>query len=237
MYWYIRFGWLENPFVIKPNTALIGLDSGKEMLINYVESETMSALIGDVGVGKTSLLLWLKENAVKNAVYINGMNVKTEEDFKTVMRKHRSFWDKIRRRFCPKNAVVLIDEAQYLTSSFTEMLRRMYDENMIKSIVIAASSTQQANLTEPFLHRIGDRIVTLCKLSENDVIGIINSRTEGNNPFKEDAMKMIGSFSGYNPRKVLENCEKVAMRINKEEDIGSEDVEKILGAKKKMGVS
>ena len=233
MRWYIRFGWLENPFVIKPNTALVGLDMEKETLVNYVESETISTLIGDVGFGKTSLLLWLKENAIKNAFYINGMSVKTQEDFKTIIKKHLSFWDKIKGRVCPKNTVLLIDEAQYLATPFTEMLRRMYDEGVVKSIVIAISSFEQANFTEPFLHRVGDRIITLHKLSENDVIGVVNSRTEGNNPFEEDAMRMIGSFSGYNPRKVLENCERVAMTTDKEGDVGSEDVEKILGLKKR----
>ena len=225
---------MENPFIIKPNTALIGLDNEKEMLINYVESETISALIGDVGSGKTSLLLWLKGNAMKNVFYINGMSVKTNEDFKTIIRKHLSFWDKIKRKVCPKNTVLLIDEAQYLTTPFTEMLRRMYDEGVVKSIVIATSSFEQANLTEPFLHRVGDRIIPLHNLSENDVIRMINSRTEGNNPFEEDAMRMIGSFSGYNPRKVLENCVRVAMSTDKEGNVGSEDVEKILGPKEKM---
>jgi len=47
-------------------------------------------------------------------------------------------------------------------------------------------------------------------------------------------MRMIGSFSGYNPRKVLENCERVAMSTDKEGNVGSEDVEKILGPKEKM---
>jgi replication-associated recombination protein RarA len=231
MHWYIRFGWLENPFIIKPNTALIGMEKEKKTIINYVESETISVLTGDVGLGKTSMLLWLKENAVKNAVYINATNVKTEEDFKTIMRKHLSFWDKIRGKICPRNAVLLIDEAQYLTPAFTESVRMMYDEGVIRSVVIAASSIEQINFTEPFLHRVGNRIITLQKLSENDAVGIVNSRTEGNNPFEEEAMRMIGGFSNYNPRKVLENCERVAMNTNKDENIGSEDVEKILREK------
>ena len=70
--WYLSYGWKSNPFFIKPNPDIINFEKEKEQLVNFITSGDICFLIGEPGIGKTSLLKWL-ENNVKNhfIVYLN----------------------------------------------------------------------------------------------------------------------------------------------------------------------
>jgi hypothetical protein len=58
--WYKAFGWGENPFSIRPSPNVVGLEEIKEALLEDLLSGSPALLLGPTGMGKTSLLLWLK---------------------------------------------------------------------------------------------------------------------------------------------------------------------------------
>ena len=227
-HWYLRYGWIENPFIVKPNSFLVGREEIKEKLINYIQSDTISVILGDVGTGKTSLLFWLKENAAKNAIYVDASQIKDEKSVYKILKKNRTFSDFIQRRKYPKDVVLLIDEAQLISTSMIQFLRRLWDNNIIKSMIVSYQNIDFSNLDEPFKHRFGDRIIKIEPLNSNDVIELINIRTTWSNTFTTDALEYIRHYSNSNPRKILENSEKVAMHATVTENISKEETERIL---------
>ena len=66
----------ENPFSIKANPNLIGLGKEKKLLIQYIKNGDVCFLTGPTGIGKSSLLLWIKNNLNPyNIFYIDAADV------------------------------------------------------------------------------------------------------------------------------------------------------------------
>ena len=47
----------SNPFNVRPNAKLVGLDKEKKKLIGYIEGGGICFLTGPTGIGKSSILL------------------------------------------------------------------------------------------------------------------------------------------------------------------------------------
>ena len=237
--WFERYGWKENPFTIKLNTNLVGLEEEKNRLLHYTHSGDICFLTGPHGIGKSSLLRWLQVNLRKHTIiYIDAEEIKNFlgdlfrlEDY---MKHHRTTWQKLIRRRYPKNIVILLDEAQATEKELTDALKLHWGDGNIKSIVITQVSPNLDKFSESFKHRIGDRVITLDKLSKSTITELVNLRTNLKNPFEGKAIELIAEKSDYIPRKVLENCELVCIAAKDPERITLQDVEEVLIKHPKM---
>ncbi|MFH0805831.1 MAG: ATP-binding protein [Patescibacteria group bacterium] len=221
----------ENPFSVKANPNVVGFSQEKGLLIQYIKNGDICFLTGPVGIGKTSLLLWLKNTLnPHNAFYIDAADVEKNFSIKEFLKNSRKGFDRFRAY--PKKPVVLLDESQDCDYELQKALKLHWDHGHIKSIVITQIN-QLDNFSDSFKDRIGKRIIKLGKLNKPDSINLINSRLRNKKLFDEKAIEKIIEIANYIPRKILEFCELIYLKNKDKKKIGLVDVEKVLKEKSK----
>ncbi len=211
--WYERFGWRENVLSTRPSPNLIGLERERQELKESVESGRILVIRGEIGTGKTSLLLWLNNTLKKTnktkPVILEGIETRTKEILLSSLRRQRNLRDKLMLRSYPKNLVVFLDEGEKFPEEITEHLRLMWDRKDLYSIVIATTDPALDNFTPAFKDRIGKTMV-LSSIARGELVEIIRKRAGDNNPFTSEAMIILAER--YNsPRQLLEGCAEVCI--------------------------
>lgn len=220
----------ENPFSIKANPNVIGLEKQKKFLIQYIKNGDVCFLTGHTGVGKSSLLLWLKTNLNPcNVFYIDAADVEKSFGIKEFLKNSRRGFDRFRDY--PKNTVVLLDESQDCDYELQKALKLHWDHGHIKSIVITQINQNLKNFSDSFKDRIGRRVIELNKLNKLDAINLINLRLGNKKLFDEKAIEEIIEIADYIPRKILEFCELVYLKNKDKKKIELVDVKKVLREK------
>jgi len=240
--WYRSYGWRKNPFFVKPDFHVVGMDKEKNDLVSYVESGVVCFLTGDHGVGKTSLLKWLERNVKKHVpVYIDCENLSGFFDLGEYLKTHKKLWKDLFRRF-PKNVVVLLDEAQASEDELKSTLKAYWDSDYVKSVVIVQVENLD-NFSKAVRKRIGKRTISINKMPREQVHELIKFRVSKKSPFTEEAIDFIAKISGYIPRTILENCERICIDLSKrgkkKKHITTKDIKSVfdkrqLGEKSKL---
>lgn len=235
--WYKKYGWDENPFSVKPTAEkLVGLDGKRKKILDFVHAGTICFLTGDAGVGKSSTLKWVQHNIRGHTpMYIDAEQLGDDLfDLSEYLKEHRTLWETVMGHEYPKNVVVLLDEAHATEDKVKKALKLYWDHDYIKSIVITQIHPLK-NFSSSIRNRVGNRVIRLDKLSNQNVHELIDLRTENNNPFTKEAVDIIAKKSNYIPRKILENCEVICIEMDGKEKIDVSDVKKILGKRSKKG--
>lgn len=229
--WFKSYGWKTNPFFIKPNPDIINFESEKERLINYASSGDICFLIGEPGIGKTSLLKWLESNIKKHfIIYLNVENIEPNFSIKNFLKSSTKLSRKLFGYEYPKNTVILLDESREIKEEFRFALKSHFDENHIKSIIFAQPG-EDPEIPVGFRNRVGYRIIKLTKLNEENAFDLVKKRCGKICPFTEGAISLIIEKSGYIPRKILETCENICMNLNGKKEITINDVQNLLKIK------
>ncbi len=205
--WYKKYNWNKNPFLIKFSTELVDREKEKTRILDYVNSGDICIVTGDSGVGKTSLLKWLQKQLRRYKVhYINaeGLN-----EFFSIQRKIG--------KFIIRKPVVLVDEAQYCDENFMKELKLLYDDNTIKSVVIAQTEKSIHDYVDSFKSRVGKRTIKLTGITPKKALELISIRTKDQHPFDEKTIKIVVDDARKNPRKILENCELLCIELQHKE--------------------
>ncbi|MDP3027224.1 MAG: AAA family ATPase [Nanoarchaeota archaeon] len=222
----------ENPFYIKANPNVIGFEKQKKFLIQYIKNGDVCFLTGPTGIGKSSLLLWIKNNLnLYNVFYIDAADVEKSFGIKEFLKNSRRGFDRFRTY--PKNTVVLLDESQDCDYELQKALKLHWDHGHIKSIVITQISQNLKNFSDSFKDRIGKRVIELDELNKFDAINLINLRLRNKKLFDEKAIEKIIEIADYMPRKILEFCELVYLKNKDKKKIELVDVKKVLKEKNK----
>ena len=214
--WYTVYGWNKNPFNIRPNPAVVGLEEAKMKLTAFVTSSASCQLCGETGLGKSSLLLWLTKHleSYYSTVYINCATWGQAANLEQELQARRSLKDRLLWRKLPPNLVLLLDEAQQLDTKMAEAIKGYFDDHRITAIVFASIDGKLNNLSESFKNRIGGRQLCLTRLSNEQVLTLIKTRLKNmTNPFVDEAvMAELGRRAEFAPRKLLELCEVVCQQ-------------------------
>lgn len=218
--WYKKYGWAGNPFEVKCSKEVIGLDKEKERLIEYVNSGDACVILGDSGVGKTSLIKWLEKNSFRHKM--NYINAEEIGEYYSLRKNVKKGW--IRK------SVLLLDEAHLCDEEIRKEVKLLWDANIIKSAVIAQMPSSLNEYSESLRKRIGSRVIKLGRLDLEKAKAIIDFRTKNKNPFDENSLKLLVEEADYNPRKILENCELACMELNKEE-LNENNIKRLLQKK------
>ena len=223
----------ENPFSIKANPSVIGLEKQKKFLIQYIKNGDICFLTGSTGVGKSSLLLWIKNNLNPyNVFYIDAADVEKSFGIKEFLKNSRRGFDRFRAY--PKNTIVLLDESQDCDFELQKALKLHWDHGHIKSLVITQINQNLKNFSDSFNDRIGRRVIELGKLNKPDAVNLINLRLGNKKLFDEKAIEKIIEIAGYIPRKILEFCELVYLKNKDKKKIELVDVKKVLREKNRI---
>lgn len=223
--WYNSYGWDKNPFEIKPHPLILGADVQRDKLVNFIQSGGIALLTGKTGTGKSSLLRTLKDHINdRTLVYVDAKGLDREADLRKYVRKAGPFFRRLLGKY-PKNAVLIIDEAQLCSDTMINDMESLWDNDKIKSIVLAQTEVDLQNYPNSFRDRLGQRIVRLGSLVENDSKKLIKLRAGENTPFEEDTLTFIAQKSGHIPRTILENCEILCIELGGKKPITRKDAE------------
>ena len=215
---------MKNPFILDVYPDLfVGYESQKKELLSAVESgEKYILIVGDIGVGKTTMVRWLVRN--KGGKYIPRPT--SISHLSKILK--RSFISRIISHIFPGSShlIVAIDEFHEASKEFIEELRSNMDFLTDISVVFVIIPPFEKVLKEEYpslFSRITTKIY-LDNLTKNEILQLIRQRIKKFNggssiePFTTDAIEKIYDLSKGNPREALKLCSKY-YKISKERGI------------------
>src|SRR5215210_1332479 len=229
----------ESVFSISPNPRFFYITPSVQAAIaktQYVvrARQGLTTIIGDVGLGKTSLLRLLyneyddspeftaafivnpkqtSETAFLKAI-CTEFGVKTKRSQRETEYELRGFLvDRYREG---KNVVLFIDEAQQLKGPMFEQIRQILnfetDETKLISIIMAGQVELRYKLADRSKRALVSRIAvssTLDALTLDETAGMIDFRCTVagvENPFEPEAVEVIYHWSKGVPREAIKLC-------------------------------
>jgi predicted ATPase len=207
--WYQEVGFSGNPFSIKPaafHNELYGYNV--EEILNKVREGKILFIEGEFGKGKTTLLKKIiKEfGGKRKLIYYSCNRVEDNLDIKKLIDERPGFFSKL-FGFVPNDMILLLDEVQDIPEEDSLKILEHYNRNF-KSIVMVSSKYKEIKFSNGLKEVIGENIITLKDLSDDDAIRLIRKRI-GDRLLSDDQIKEISKLSKHNPRLLLKNCEKV----------------------------
>jgi general secretion pathway protein A len=229
----------ESVFSISPNPRFFYITPSVQAAIaktQYVvrARQGLTTIIGDVGLGKTSLLRLLyneyDDNPEFTAAFIvnpkqtsetaflkaicTEFGVKTKRSQRETEYELRAFLiDQYRES---KNVVLFIDEAQQLRGPMFEQIRQILnfetDETKLINIVMAGQMELRYKLADRSKRALVSRIAvssTLDALTPEETAGMIDFRCTVagvKNPFDADAVQAVYQWSKGVPREAIKLC-------------------------------
>jgi len=250
--WDKALGFRGDPFAEKIfapiNDFLVNRKDEKEKLNwFFIKNYYFGGIVGEEGVGKTTLLVWLEDRLKKynriHAVYINAAVFKeqinipqkmvlpllslTERLFSKPHKKLLSadFMNFLKKKLGQKSVTLIIDNAHHLTEKNLELIKSLRKEGLKLQIVVASSPKEYEKSR---LGEIGqdELSITLRRLNYEETKEMIIRRIQafggkGTYPFQEEDLKSIYEKADKNPKEVLRLCrdEAIKMLIHKREQI------------------
>jgi ribosomal protein S25 len=221
LHWHKKLKFRGNPLDARPNPNLVGLDEEEEQLKNHIVKEEICFLNGLTGSGKTSLLHKMqKELKGYSFIYLDAQDLPPDFNLEQAISNKKSFFDMISLRRFPKNKpVLIIDEFQATDPRLILEARGKWEnrgDNKIKSIVIAQINRQLKNVSDSFKDRLGNRIITLKTLDEEEMKEILKRRLQNKKTginyltrLSEDALNLLIKCADGNARRLLEYTDMI----------------------------
>jgi len=228
-----KWGWKENPFVLKIDPKLfVGYDEQVKAALKHIENKHKIALIsGNTGSGKTTFLKWLESNYDASKLYVSKPPEKPEDFvglftdiyglsfFEKLLNKRPRLYnlhDYINKKSKGKHLVFLVDEAHETNKNVLEWLRVLTDQIDNVSLIVAGMPVLENKIKselETFDQRVTTRIA-LTALNRIDTKQLIQKRIEsvggkGIGPFTDAALEKIYERTGGFPREVLKLCDRL----------------------------
>ncbi len=230
---------LESVFSISPNPRFFYITPNIQAAIaktNYVirANQGLTTIIGDIGLGKTSLLRLLfneyDDNPECNTAFIVNPKQTSETaflkaictEFGVPTRRSQRETEYELRAFlfeqaeAGKTVVLFIDEAQQLRGPMFEQIRQILnyetDDRKLLNVVMAGQIELRYKLADKSKRALVSRIAVtsnLDALTLEDIHGMINFRCQVGqveNPFETDAIETIYAYSRGIPREAIKLC-------------------------------
>jgi energy-coupling factor transporter ATP-binding protein EcfA2 len=210
--WYKKYGFSKNPFDWRPNEAvLVGLEGIKKKLINYIDSGDICLLIGETGIGKTSLARYFTSQNPNNYSYLllDCRDIKDNFNLNKELRKLNKLLI-----FPSKNKILFLDEFQHLRFDDVERIVSHCEKGKIKSIIAIQISRETNNIPGNVSDKMGNtRVIEMKKLSKQECKELIIQRLDGRKLFDNQAIESIIERNRCIPRRILENCERICIEL------------------------
>lgn len=235
------FGLRENPFNVNPDPRYLFVTPHTEEALSCLTYGVQSRkgfilLTGEVGTGKTTLinklLEWLHRENCPTAFIFNprlsedqffdfmmadlGIPCDTRSKSQVLLRLNQWLLERYR---AGESAVLIVDEAQNLSSAVLEEIRLLtnletYTEKLLQ-IVLSGQPELEAKLKQPQLRQLRQRITLRSKtypLTPEETVGYVTSRlriagSDGQPIFAPEALDVIYRYSRGIPRVINVLCE------------------------------
>jgi len=174
----------KNLFNLNPletDFELIGRDLETKEILYRILSSGMLLVEGNTGSGKTALLKYAIDNfkGKGKVIYLDCQRLNKRLNISDLLRKK------------PNGMILLLDNVQELSKRNNLRIKDAYDKNSIKSIVFTTTDYDLINFTNSIKDRIGNNIIRLRKLNENESLEIIRDRFDNDDLISEDILKEI----------------------------------------------
>lgn len=229
----------ETVFSISPNPRFFYITPNIQAAIaktQYVvrTGQGLTTIIGDVGLGKTSLLRllyneYIDDNSVSAAFIVNPKQTSETAFLKAIctefgVRTRRSQRETelelrdflVEQATKDKTVVLFVDEAQQLKGAMLEQIRQLLnfetDDRKLLNVVLAGQIELRYKLADPSKRALVSRIAvssTLDALTLGETLALIEFRCSVagvSSPFKTEAIEAIYSYSKGVPREVIKLC-------------------------------
>ena len=239
MEWYEKFDFDENPFSTDPrehHDKLVDMEEITEEIFYRINSGSMLVVEGFGGSGKTTMLMVAarKFGGRKKVAYVDSKVLNKKLNITRVLQSRYGLWGRLFNKK-PKNMIVLLDNVHELSKLNTERLKYYFDQNYIKSIIFTTEKYSKVKFSDSLKDRIGKRVIKIPKLSDYDASEIIRKRIDDDSSelFNDDIIKKIFKLSKNSPKRLLENCARVAqIAANKDRNRVQMIDLKVLGKRK-----
>jgi hypothetical protein len=216
--WFREIGFWSNPFSIKPSAfdnEIYGYDT--DLILSKIESGSVLFIEGDYGKGKTAILKRIidKFGGEKKLIYYSCNRTESNINVDELI-KGRTFWTRLFGTM-GNDMILLLDESQDLSETDAKVIRDHYGTHF-KSIVFVSSDPKTLKI-DGLKDMVGENIVKLGKLDENVAIDIVRKRIGSLDILSNDMIKEIFKRSDFNPRHLLQNCEKACKLAIKKGDL------------------
>ena len=239
------FGLEETPFSIAPDPRYLYMsEQHREALAHLVYGFNSTGgfvlLTGDVGTGKTTICRCLLEQIPENSAIAFIFNPKLTvvellaticDEFGIIYNKDSSsiknFVDLINAFLLETHskgvkAVLIIDEAQNLSSDVLEQLRLLTNletsQHKLLHVILLGQPELETKLSEPDLSQLSQRIIAryhLGPLSKKDIGAYVNHRLNvagiRKQLFSESAINRLYQFTGGVPRLINVICDRALL--------------------------
>jgi len=207
MSWFEEFGFDENPFDTSPEFSVkssAGLEKPLADIEYYISSGSMVFVEGPPGSGKSVLLAKLSDKLGGKAIRVDASQGVI--GLRSIVKSKTPFLGRIFGAG-PKNLVLLVDNSQHLPAATLDLMKFYYDNNQFGAVILAGPSMRAARLSDSVLDRIGNRIVRLAPLAEDDAVLIVRQRLGSSGILSDDLVRKIYKLSGKNVKRFLQMCE------------------------------
>lgn len=224
--WYETLEIYENPFEPNPlkdiERELIGKEEETKEIIYRIISGNMLFIQGMSGSGKTALLKKAidKFKGKGKVIYVDSRLINKKLNIENLLQKTKSLPRKILGKQ-PTGMILLIDNVEELTARNNERIKYYFDQNYLKAVIFTGESYEKATLSDSIRSRIGNRIIYLTPLTNDEVISAVKDRLgEKSDILPDEIIKYLYEKSGRNLKEFMINafkvCEKTVEAEKKE---------------------
>lgn len=229
----------ESVFSISPNPRFFYITPNIQAAIaktKYVirAGQGLTTIIGDVGLGKTSLLRLLFNEYIDHPDFTTAFIVNPKQTSETAFlkaictefgvptrRSQRETEYELRgflveQAQAGKTVVLFVDEAQQLKGAMFEQIRQILnfetDDRKLLNVVLAGQIELRYKLADPSKRALVSRIAvssSLDALTLDETAGMIDFRChigQVPNPFTNEAIEIIYALSKGIPREIIKLC-------------------------------
>ncbi|MDP3918982.1 MAG: AAA family ATPase [Nanoarchaeota archaeon] len=237
--WYRKIGFYNNPFSIKPapyDFKVVGQDEILDELIYKIPAGTMTFIEGPLGTGKSTIMKHLihKFKGKGQVIFFSCNRIDNELNIEEMLLNKYGFWGKLMGKH-PKNMILLLDEAQELTSENTERIKYFFDAGNIKSVVFVGTDYDNVKLHESIKERIGqDGVLRVKQLDESEAVSLVRNRLGNMNLLSDEHIKKLFKLANKNPRRLLQRCDRACRYVIEtgEREFTDEHFKKLFGEEK-----
>lgn len=257
------FGLRVEPFNVTPDPRFLFLtDDAREALASLSygihQRKGFCLLTGEVGTGKTTilhkLLEWLQRMHYASAFIVNprlsvadffdvlmadfGIDCEAREKGQRLLHLNRWL---LERHRAGETAVLIVDEAQDLSTELLEELRLLTNvetfTQKLLQVVLCGQPELNYRLKDPQLRQLRQRIVVRCTtraLGQDESIAYVHERlrragANGTPIFTQESIRTIWQYSGGIPRIINLLCEHalISAFVDQEKPISAATIETI----------
>ena len=211
MVWYENYDFESDPF-LKPEMTF-GSKKVVDELVYRVESGSLVYIEGPAGAGKSSVLRKLIDEfgGKGKVIFFDCGQIDRKVNIELLMTGKYGFFGKM-FKVKPKDMILLLDNANYLSMKNCERIKYYFDNNFVKSVIFTGTYYAKAHFSDSLRDRIGGRVVQLPVLSPDDAVKLTRERAPNVDLFTDDIIKKIYKQSQNNPKKFLSNLSSIAQK-------------------------